>query len=542
MNLRLSSICGVALTCTVALALMRSAVAQPPADLAWALHAEPGTLDPAKVDDQSAETVRYLTAGVLLRVNRMTQQPEAGLAEHWDVSADGRTVTLRLRSGLRFSDGSPLSAQDAVASLSRVLDPATAAPVADEFLQPRAVVVDSPGPLLVRLRLPRRLVSLAKVLDQIAIEPAGHGGTSQVTAGPFTLATYRRGEYLLLQRNTCFWKHDAAGKPLPYLSSVRLDIVPNRQMERLRFSRGQYGLMESLAPDDFEDLAHASGGARDLGASLNTEQLWFNQATGSRLPDYEKSWFTNAAFRHAVSLAIHRNDLARIAYKNHATPAYGFVSPANKTWFSAGGQAQHEDAKRAEALLLASGFHRNGAELMDATGHPVKFSILTNAGNHPRELMATLIAQDLHALGMQVTVVKLDFPALVERLMHTQDYEGALLGLSNVDPDPSTMANVWMSSSPNHQWNPSQKTPATAWEAELDQLTAAQAATADFRERKRAVDRMQAIVAEQQPFIYLVHPNQLVAVAPEWDGAKLSLLPPTVVSSIDTMHRREVKQ
>ncbi len=516
--------------------------AQPAADMAWALHAEPGTLDPAKVDDQAAETVRFLTAGVLLRINRMTQQPEPALAEHWDVSADGRIVVLRLRSGVRFSDGTPLTADDAVSSLRRVLDPATAAPVADEFLEPKAVVVDSPGPLLVRLRLPKRLVSLAKVLDQVAIEPAASLGNGRVTAGPFTVGTVQRGEYLLLQRNPNYWKHDSTGKPLPYLHSVRLDIVPNRQMERLRFSRGQYALVESLQPEDFEELTRGSGGAHDLGASLNTEQLWFNQATAAKLPAYEKAWFTNTAFRQAVSLAIHRNDLARVAYKAHATPAYGWVSPANRTWFNAAGQAPHEDVQRAKALLQSAGFQLRGKQLVDAGGKSVRFTILTNAGNHPRELMATLIAQDLAALGMEVSVVKLDFPALIERLMHTADYEAALLGLSNVDPDPGAMANVWLSSSPNHQWNPSEKTAATPWEAELDKLTATQATAPDYQARKRAVDRMQAIVAEQQPFIYLVYPNQLCAVAPSVQGANLSVLPPTVASAIDTIRTRETNR
>ncbi|MGI4853868.1 MAG: ABC transporter substrate-binding protein [Janthinobacterium lividum] len=515
-------------------------MAQPPADLTWALHAEPGTLDPAKVDDQSAETVRFLTAGVLLRVNRMSGQPEPALAEHWDVSADGRAVTLRLRAGLQFSDGSPVTARDAVASLQRVLDPATAAPVADEFLQPRAVTVDSPGPLLVRLRLPKRIVSLAKVLDQIAIEPATHTEPSAVTAGPFTVADYHRGEYLLLRRNSHYWKHDRAGQPLPYLASVRLDIVSNRQMERLRFTQGRYDLIESLAPEDFDEVQHATGGAHDLGASLNTEQLWFNQVADAPLQGYERGWFANPTFRQAVSLAIHRNDLARLAYKSHATPAYGFISPANKTWFSAANQAPHEDTARSEALLSTAGFHRVGGHLVDADGHPVRFSILTNSGNRPRKLMGTLIAQDLAALGMQVTVVELDFPALIERLMHTHDYEAALLGLSNVDPDPGAMANVWLSSSPNHQWNPSQKTPATLWEAELDGLITTQAATADHAERKHAVDRMQAIVAQQQPFIYLVYPNQLCAVSPTLTGADLSLLAPTTLSAVETMRHRAV--
>lgn len=518
------------------------AAAQAPADLSWALHAEPGTLDPAKVDDQSADTVRFITAGVLLRVNRMTQQPEPDLAEHWDVSADGRTVLLHLRPGLRFSDGSSLTARDVVSSLQRVLDPATAAPVADEFLEPRAVVVESPGPLLVRLRLPKRVVSLAKVLDQIAVEPATRPQQAAVTAGPFTVAEYHRGEYLLLKRNNFYWKHDSQGRQLPYLKTLRVDMMPNRETERLRFSRGQYQLIDSLAPEDFDVVAHDTGAARDLGASLNTEQLWFNQVADAPVPAFEKAWFGNTAFRQAVSSAIHRTDLARIAYKSHATPAYGFVSPANRTWFSAGGQAPHEDVARAEALLRSAGFRRTGSQLLDSAGHPVRFSILTNSGNHARKLMGTLIAQDLAALGMQVTVVELDFPALIDRLMHTHDYEAALLGLSNVDPDPSAMTNVWLSSSPNHQWNPSQKTPATPWEAELDQLVAAQATAATFAERRHALDRMQSIVAEQQPFIYLVYPNQLCAVAQTVEGANLSLLTPTTLSAIDVMHRRGGQQ
>ena len=99
--------------------------------------------------------------------------------------------------------------------------------------------------------------------------------------------------------------------------------------------------------------------------------------------------------------------------------------------------------------------------------------------------MATLIQQDLAALGMQVTVVTLDFPALIERLMHTQDYEACLLGLENVDPDPNAMMNIWLSSSPNHQWNPSEKTPATPWEAEIDRAMNQQASSLKPADAKR---------------------------------------------------------
>src|SRR5665811_2199520 len=94
-----------------------------------------------------------------------------------------------------------------------------------------------------------------------------------------------------------------------------------------------------------------------------------------------------------------------------------------------------------------------GQTLLDSSGHPVRFSILTNAGNAARAKMATLIQQDLAAIGMEVTIVTLDFPALIERLRHTYNYEACLLGHPDADPEPNSMMNEWLSSSPDHQWN-----------------------------------------------------------------------------------------
>jgi len=149
--------------------------------------------------------------------------------------------------------------------------------------------------------------------------------------------------------------------------------------------------------------------------------------------------------------------------------------------------------------------------------------------------MATLIQQDLKALGIQVTVVALDFPALIERLMHTQDYEACLLGLENVDPDPNAMMNVWLSSSPNHQWNPSEKTPTTPWEAEIDRAMNVQASSLNDADRKQAVDRVQQIVADEQPFIYLVYPNALYAVSPRLQGVQPAVLSPGLVWNIESL-------
>ena len=92
-----------------------------------------------------------------------------------------------------------------------------------------------------------------------------------------------------------------------------------------------------------------------------------------------------------------------------------------------------------------------------------------------------MIQEDLGKVGIKINIVTLDFPSLIERMTRTLNYEACLLGLVNVDPDPSELMNILFSSASNHPWNPSQKAPETAWEAEIDQLMLAQAGTADYK-------------------------------------------------------------
>jgi len=132
-------------------------------------------------------------------------------------------------------------------------------------------------------------------------------------------------------------------------------------------------------------------------------------------------------------------------------------------------------------------------------------------------------------------VVTLDFPSLIERMTSTFDYEAILLGLTNVGLDPNEVMNVWLSSSENHQWNPSEKTPETPWEAEIDKLMRAQASAADAKKRKESFDRVQEIAVEQAPFIFLVNRNALSAVATTVHGASPVILVPQTYWNVERL-------
>ncbi len=486
-------------------------------ELRFVLHDDPKTMDPLLMADENAEAIRYLTEGVLIRVNRLTQQPQPELATSWKISKDGTKVTLQLRRDVKFPDGAPFTSEDVVETFRHLLDPALHSPVADTFKTDKGTVkVSAAGPFVVLAEFPAPTAGIDRIFDQVAIVSAKAAQRPAPGLGPFLVAERKAGVMILLKRNPNYWKSG-----LPSLDSIRLDIEQNRDLELLRFRRGEIQLIEKLTPDLYERLsADAPGTAVDSGPTLDSEFLWFNQAKRAPISAPAKEWFQSTVFRRAISQSIQRADLCRVVYRGHASPASGPVSPANKLWFNQSLGPVPFDPAAAAKQFNAEGFRLQNGVLHDHNGNAVEFSIVTNEGSKTRERMAAMIQQDLAKLGIKINIVTLDFPSLLERITRNLNYEACLLGLVNVEANPSELMNVLLSSASNHPWNPSQKSPETTWEAEIDRLMLGQAATADDRIRKKNFDRVQEILREQAPIVYLVHPNALSAVSRQVNGVK----------------------
>jgi len=521
------------LICSIASPLF----AQSGGELHFCLHGEPKTFNPVFVDDEASENLRYLTGGVLIRLNRQTQALEPSLAMSWAISKDRRTITFQLRKGVYFSDGTPFTSGDVAYTMKLLLDPNTHSPTGDAFqsgegkAEVRAASLD-----VVSITFPAPVAGLERLFDQIAIMSANSPKKEMAVLGPFYVSDYKAGSSILLRKNPNYWKHDAQGTSLPYVDSIQLDIQRNRDIELVRFRRGELQLINRLDPEQFEKLKQENSSlARTAGTGLDAEELWFNQVPTGPLAPQKKAWFRTTEFRKAISLAINRSDLSRIVYKGFARPAFGPVSPANRFWFNSALAEPKYDPQGALRLLTQAGFHYDNETLKDRTGNRVEFTLVTNSGNPAREKMAAMIQQDLSQIGIKVNIVTLDFPSLMERMTRTFDYEACLLGLVNTDLDPNGVMTVWMSSGENHQWNPNQKTPATLWEAEIDKLMREQASAATEKERKTNFDRVQQIVAEQQPFIYLINKDVLTAVSPSLIGASPVVLNPQAFWNAETL-------
>ncbi|PYY08891.1 MAG: hypothetical protein DMG69_12710 [Acidobacteria bacterium] len=514
-----------------------SATAQSGTELRFCLWSEPKTFNPLLVQDDSSETVRYLTGGVLVRLNRQTQQLEPELATAWKTSRDGRTITFALRQNVKFSDGTAFSAEDVAHTIQQMMDPNLHSPTGDSFrsgegkVETKVLWADK-----IAILFPAPIAGLDKLFDQVAIMSAKSPKKERAVLGPYYVAEYKAGSHLNLERNPNYWKHDSSGHQLPYIDSVRLDIQQNRDIEILRLLRGEIHLVNSLNAEYFDKvIAEKPALVHDAGPSMDSEQIWFNQVASAPLPAYKKAWFGSTNFRRAISESINREDLSRVVFRGHARPATGPVSPGNQFWFNTRLQPHPFDQKAAMKRLEQDGFRVQNGALRDKDGNAVEFSVVTNAGNRYRERMATMIQQDLAGIGIKLHVVTLDFPSLIERIARTFNYEACLLGAVNIGLDPSEQMNIWLSSAENHQWNPGQKAPETAWEAEIDRLMRAQASELNEKKRKEYFDRVQEIAWEQEPFIYLVNRNALSAISTSVQNAHPVVLRPQVFWNIDRL-------
>ena len=508
----------------------RGLAAQWGGELRFCIRSEPRSFHPALADTDAAETIRYLTGGVLLRVNRGNQQLEPELATSWKTENGGKSIVFQLRQGIVFSDGTPFTADDVVYTMQVLLDPALNSATGDTFQAGRgAVKAAQRGKYEVTVAFPEPVAGSARLFDQVAILSRNSPLKERAVLGAFRIAEHKPGSFILLARNPNYWKTDR-GRRLPYLDAIRLEVQQNRELELLRFRRGQVHLISALAPDQYQQLATEDAvTVRDAGPTLESEILWFNMNPSAPIEAYRKSWFSSRNFRLAVSHAIRRDDLCRVVYHGHAQPGIGPFSPANRFWFNQSLKPHAFDLEQSRRLLATDGFTFAGASLRDRGGHAVEFSVITNAGNPARERIAAMMQQDLAAIGIRLNIVTLDFPSLIERISKSSQYEACLLGNINVDLDPNGQLNLWLSSSATHQWNPNQVNPATPWEAEIDRLTRLQASTLDEKHRKVLFDRVQQIAWDEAPLVYLVNRNALVAVARSLHNVEPSVLRPNIL-------------
>ncbi len=536
--------------------------------LVISLRAEPKTLNPLTAADSPSREVISAMQADLVHINRATQLTEPALAKSWKISADGLQYTLTLRQGLRFSDGHPLDADDVLFTFRVYIDESVHATQRDQLIvggKPITVRKVDAQTLVFQFAKPdgveERLFDGFAILPRHLLEkPYQEGKLGQLWTtstqpkewaglGPFRLKEYVAGQKLVLERNPYYWKTDAKGNRLPYLDELVFLFVPSADAQVLRFQSGETDIISRLGAENFSVLGRQQRGytMADAGPGLEYNFLFFNlndlgEKSSADLTRKQK-WFRDVKFRQAVSAAVDRDAIVRLVYQGRGAALWGPVTAGNRRWIDAAILHSPRSLDRARTLLKEADFSWSAASngeptLMDSDAKPVEFSILTSSSSADRTKMATLIQDDLKQLGIHAQIVPLEFRSLIDRVTQTKEYDACVLGLASFDADPNADLNVWLSSGGTHLWNPSQSHPATGWEAEIDRLMEQQLATPGYDRRKKLYDRVQEILAENQPMIFLASPDILVGAKNSIANFHPAVLEPYALWNVEQLYFR----
>lgn len=532
--------------------------------LVVAQRSEPKTLNPVTAADApSREVIGRLTAD-LIHINRASQHTEPALAKSWTVSKDGRVFTVKLRHGLRFSDGQPFDADDVLFSFKVYLDEKIHSPQRDLLVVGgKPIEAQKVDLYTVRFTLAQPYAAAERIFDGLAMMPrhlleksykedkfAPAWTLTTVPAemaglGPFRLKEYVPGQKIVLERNPYYWKADRSKNRLPYLDELVFLFVGNEDAQTIRFQAGDTDIISRFSAENYALLSKeaTSRGTElfDLGPSLEYNFLVFNlnDLSSKNLGKIgaKQTWFQDVKFRLAVSSAIDREGIVKLVYSGRAAPLWGNVSPSNKFWVDQTLPHPARSLDRARELLKSTGFSwRGDGRLMDRQGQPVEFSIIASSSNAQRSKMATIIQDDLSQLGMDVHVVPLEFRAVVDRVFQTYDYEASIMGLGGGDADPNPEMNVWLSNGGTHLWHLGETKPATEWEAQIDQLMQKQMVQLKYKDRKHLYDQVQEIVAANVPYVFLATPNILVGAKKKLANFKPAILDPNTLWNVEQLY------
>ena len=462
------------------------------------------------------------------------------LAKSYQILDGGKTIIVKLREGITWSDGIPITSDDVVFTWNKIVFNGlegggfqslclidgkypSVKKVDDKTIEFMTNVVFAP--FLRQISYPPAPKHIFEPLlknrtkDEAKKVFLSFWGTDTkaedfVTNGAFKLSRYVQGERIEFERNPSYFIINAKEEKLPYLDKVIYAIVQDPALELFKFLAGEIDIV-SIRGEDIALVKRLEKKNKfytvNLGPSSGTEFLVFNLTRDliNQIPASE--WFNNVYFRQAISHAIDRigvvdNVLAGVG-KPLFTPESLPSIYLNKNF--ANGYPQ--DLNLSKKLLQKGGFKWNiSKELIDSKNHKVEFTILTNAENTTRQSLGVIIQDDLKKLGIKVNLRPLDFNTLIGR-SDSGDWEAIILGFTGGFFEPNEGANVWKLDGRLHLFDQKPHKPRD-WELEIDRLFNEGTKFIEYEKRKKNYDKYQEIVYEQLPFIYLVSPLRISAI------------------------------
>lgn len=504
---------------------------------------DPKSFNPIIAKETSTTLITNFIFDGLTRIDGLTLEITPNLATKWEVDSSGKKWKFFLRRDVLWNDGVKFSADDVVFTFNQLIYNEKIPTSSRDVLtiEGKKIEVRKIDDYTVEFILPTKFAPFLQLMTQEILprhklEKAVNEnrftstwGVNEsveniVGTGPYRIKEYRPGEWVILEKNPYYWKKDKNGTKLPYIEKIVFLIIPDQNMAILKFRMGEIDIL-SVRPQDYyilkgiEDVKNFK--LYDVGPSLSSEFLSFNQNIDAKIPEYKKNWFCDINFRKCIAYAIDRDTIIKNVYAGLGSYQFGPMNSSCGFFYNDKIIKYGYDLNKAREFLKKSGFYWKDNFLYDKSGNRVEFTIITNSNNFERIQIGNVIQNDLEKLGMKVNLVPVDFNTLVNKLTLSKDWECVIIGLTG-GIEPHGGKNVWHSKGQLHFWNFGNKRD-YEWEKEIDFLFEEGTKYLNRYERKRIYDRWQLIVSDYLPLIYLPNSNVIYAVRNRFENLKVSV-------------------
>jgi peptide/nickel transport system substrate-binding protein len=351
--------------------------------LVFARNADVISWDPIIPTDNPSIWAQLNIYDQLVRVAPGSEAVEPDLATSWDVSPDGKTYTFHLRTGVVFSDGTPLKASDVKFSLDRV---ATDKASLWGFLFPKmnittpddqtvVINLDTPwAPLLADLS-----VFAASIIPQAYFNQVGEQtfGDKPIGTGPFVLSSWQKGNVAVLKRNPKYWD-----QPKPYLNEVDFKVVADDNTRMLQVQSGQIDVASDVPFNQIDSLKSKPGLDVQISPVIGTYWIQFNE----KLPQFQ-----DINVRQAINWAVDKQSIIKTVLFGYAQPAYGYLG--KMLYSDTTDQPYGFDLTKAKQLMAQSKY---------PNGFSTK--LLIASGDTIGQQVAVIVKSELAQIGINVTM------------------------------------------------------------------------------------------------------------------------------------------
>ena len=461
---------------------------------------EPNTLNPLLSDLMAtAEVGRLVFSGLVTSDDKGQWMPDLAVEvptlQNGGVSADGLTVTYKLRSGVTWHDGVPFSSEDVRFTWNVIMNGQNKVVSQEGYNFIAAIEIPDSQTVVVRFKeyYAPYLTLFSTILPKHNLE-----GTQDLSkasfnrmpigTGPFKFKEWRIAESISFEANSTYFP----GRPP--LDTILYKIIPDTNILLTQLKSGNIDLVTNIVPAQLEQFKAIANVKTMITPSMVWEHLDFN---------LDNSLFQDVRVRQAIQLGIDRQALVATTLRNVAGVALTDQPPFS--WaYNENVKSGSRDVNAAKELLSQAGWLPGTDGICTKEGRKLTFTLVTTNGNKMREAVAQQLAQQLKDIGILLQVQYVDVPGFFADVLKNRRFEAAMYAwVAGIDPENS---RLWHSKYIPGRANGFDGQNYSGWRnPEIDKLTEQGKMTVDMEQRKQIYYRMQEVLVQEVPVIPLYY-------------------------------------